>query len=831
MKQKIFITLLLFIHALYSEAQVSITINPALQYQTIEGWGDGGGLFSMMNYLVDPAIGDPLNRQTLDYLTDVLGLTGSRTWEVGPRIDGTGMDNGNCDSVDWTKFYVSPMDPRVAGYMVYFRDRIRAQGFEPSFYSSPGYPTHASDQKPWVMNHPGERAQQIWANALWWKNTYGITINYDVIYNEPSIESAILADDIKALGPRLIAHGLPTKTQYAEAVTPQSDWNYINAVQNDTDLWPFVSRLSYHNYGDYNNPDPYRPLIRDFGISKGILTAQTEMYDPSIDNLFADLVLGGVTYWEVAYSGSLVLVPSAGNTSFTPGLRFFRNRQVLHYVRPGAVRLGAASNDTNVPVVAFEKNGAVTTVILNKGTAKTISLSGLPQGMYGRSQSAGSVPTESGILNVGSSGTLTLNNVSGGGMATTLYPYSGPNHAPVILTYSSNPGYLVSPASTATLSAAANDAEADPLTYSWSVASQPAGAAAVIASPNTASTVVSGMTVAGNYIFNIDVNDGVNTSSKKVYLIVYGSEPSPWLWSPGFRIAAPYGLVFGSLPDTTHANIELPTSSIILQVGISDLANSDFTGRGAWTLVKQPSGANAVVGNTIYIYISIRATVTGMTVPGDYVFQVNVTNPGHPDLTTQIICTVHPASSGPVINIISASPAELTLPSASTLLTAVTSDPQGQLLRHWWVVKSIPAGARPAFATQGLPVSNVSGLTVPGTYTFTLRAFDDLHMTTKDVTIQVNKANGINDNTSGTDEFSCYPNPFSEAISVQLPDDHDKTVKLTITNSSGRNVFVQNDVVDKAGKLTITPGSLPPGIYFLTIQTKEKIITTKIIKY
>ncbi len=53
---------------------------------------------------------------------------------------------------------------------------------------------------------------------------------------------------------------------------------------------------------------------------------------------------------------------------------------------------------------------------------------------------------------------------------------------------------------------------------------------------------------------------------------------------------------------------------------------------------------------TVYIYVSIRAQVSGMTVPGDYVFQVNVTSPGHPDLTTQVICTVNPSSSGPVIS-------------------------------------------------------------------------------------------------------------------------------------------------------------------------------------
>jgi len=819
--------LVAFLITFGSIAQTTVTIDSTKKMQTIEGWGDGGGILGILNFTIDTAIGNPLNKQTLDFLVDEYGLTGSRTWEVGPRIDGTGMDNGNCDSIDWTKFQVGVMDPRTADYLVYFKNRIVAQGFQPSFYSSPGYPTHATDQKPWVMNHPGERAQQIWANALWWKNNYGININYDVIYNEPNgaITSTILADDIKALGPRLIAKGLSTKSQYAEGVAPQTDWGFITPEQNDSDLWPFVGRLSYHNYG---TADPYRSYIRDFGLSKGIPTAQTEMYDPNIDNLFDDLTLGGVTYWEVAYSGSLVLIPSAGNTSYTPGAKFFRNRQLLHYVRPGAIRIGATSSDSTFRVLSFNQSGAVTTVLLNnKAAAITVNLSGLPPGTYGLSQSAGSMPTELGTVTVGGAGTLTINNLAGSGMATTLYPYSGINNAPAILTWGANPGYLVSPTSTASLTVKANDPELNTLTYLWSVASQPGGANAIIATPTTATTNVSGLTVAGNYIFNIDVKDGVNTSSRKVYLVVYGTNPPPMMGQSGFRIAAPYGLVFGDPSDTTHANIELPTSSATLQVGIGDLANSDFTGRGTWTLVKQPAGASAIVGATTYIYVSIRADVTGMTVPGDYVFQVNITNPGFADLTTQIICTVHAASTGPVINSITATPPSLTLPASSTKLTAVTTDPQGQLLRHWWVLKTVPAGANPTFTNQGLPVTNVTGLTVAGKYVFTLRAFDDIHMTTQDITVMVYPMiTGIDPAVQkvSANNFVVYPNPAGNYFTIETGVTEKQLLQLF--DVTGNLVLTQNIQSDK---IKIDTYNLPEGIFNLCLTSNDQKINKRLV--
>jgi hypothetical protein len=720
-----------------------VVLDPSQTFQTIVGWGHGGGILGATEgptAMLDPSIAEAVNYQYLDYLIDDVGLTGSRTWEVGPRMDGTGMDHGDCDVIDWNLFQSDTFSPTDAKYLLYFQKRIMAEGYQPSFYSSPGYPTHASELKPWVMNHPGERAQQMWASALYLKKTYGIDIKYAVLWNEPSIALAILVDDAKAVGPRFIAQGLDTRVQYAEAVAPQPDWNYITPVLNDADLWASVGRISYHTYG---TADPYRTYLRDFAKSKGITTAQTEMGNPTFDDLYSDLTLGGVSYWEVAFSGNATLTPNPGLTSFTPAAHYFRLRQLLHYVRPGAVRIGATSNDPTIHVLAFTAKGAMTAVVENtSATAQTVTLNGVPPGVYGLSRSAGKPFEEIGLQTVGANGSMVLTNFPGGGTVTTLYPYSGSNQPPTIEVCGSNPGYLVAPASTAKLSVTASDPELDPLTYEWSVTSQPAGAEAILATPAAATCAVSGLTVPGNYVFNVDVHDGVNTSSKKVYLVAYADNPPPVLGQTGFRIGAPYGLVFGAPSGTTHANIELPMSSAVLQVGISDIANSNFTGRGQWSLVSQPLGAHVTLSPTTYIYVSIRAQVSGMTVPGDYVFQVNVTNPGHPDLTAQVMCTVHPASSGPIIGSATCSPATLTLPGSTSHLSAVTSDPAGQLLRHWWAVKMAPVGARPTFDHQGLANTSVGNLVLPGTYILTLRAFDDIHMTTKDVTLTVSPSSG-----------------------------------------------------------------------------------------
>jgi hypothetical protein len=747
-----------------------VVIDRAQTFQTITGWGHGGGVLGGTggaNEMLPAAVGDPVNKQYLDFITDDLGLTGSRTWEVGPRIDGTGMDHGDCDVIDWNLFEGDTLSPQDATNLVYFQNKILAQGIQPNFYSSPGYPTHATDVKPWVMNHPGERAQQIWASALFYKTNCGINISDAVIYNEPSLVFTILADDIKALGPRFVAHGLATQVQYAECVAPQTDWNYLTPVMSDADMWPFVGRISYHNYG---TADPYRTYLRDYAKEKNLTPAQTEMGSPSFDDLYADLTLGGVSYWEVGYSASVTLVPNAGLTAFTPSNYYIRLRELMHYVRPGAVRIGAIPSDPLFHVLAFSQNGKVTTVIDNtSASTQTVNLSGLPAGNYGVSQATAGATffKELGIRTVGADGALTITNVTGSASITTIYPYAGTNQPPTIEVWGASPGFLVAPTNSATLSVIANDAELGALTYHWTVSSQPAGANATFVNANSTNTVVNGLTVAGTYVFKVDVSDGVNISSKQVYLIAYAATPPPVLGQTGFRIAAPYGLVFGDPNFTTHANIELPTSAVTLQAGISDLANSSFTNRGNWSIVSQPAGANAgISGGTVYIFVSIRANVTNMVVPGDYLFQLIVTNPAPPNLTNQIICTVNQTSSPPVIGSITASANTITLPVNSIQLSANSSGSTNQPLRHWWYVKTVPVGAEPQFDHQGATNTTVGNLNLPGSYTFTLRAFDDIHMTTLDKTITVAAALGAPIVTSAANANVIAGTPFTYTITA-----------------------------------------------------------------
>lgn len=126
-----------------------------------------------------------------------------------------------------------------------------------------------------------------------------------------------------------------------------------------------------------------------------------------------------------------------------------------------------------------------------------------------------------------------------------------------------------------------------------------------------------------------------------------------------------------------------------------------------------------------------------MTVAGDYLFQLELSDPTH-TVAESLTVTVYPRNpSAPVISNAVASPAGVTFPANATWLSATTSDADGDPLSHWWSVKSKPAGASPAFSAQGSPSTNVTGLTAAGTYIFTLSVVDRTRFAKRDVTVTV----------------------------------------------------------------------------------------------
>ncbi|HEX2999080.1 MAG TPA: hypothetical protein VHR86_02430, partial [Armatimonadota bacterium] len=376
------------------QATVPVTVNPAAHYQTIRGWGATANKLSPIIAVRD---------QLLDTAINDLGLTRLR-WEP-PRREWEDVldDDGDPYHIEWSAFKTAIAEEKAREIILPFKQRVEANGDPFSLYISPSFFDGGStgSAPSWMLNNPAEYTEWATAFLLLLKQRYGIVPDYYCVCNEAGNNNAFTPERvgaiIKTLGPALRALGLPTRIQFPEGVNSGVSWRYIQTLRNDPAVWPYIGLLSYHLYGDGSA----RPLIRDFAAARGIPTAQTEFMGTTVDHLYEDLTQGNVSYWEHyglagPWGGNGTYFTTALNgTSFRPYSQYWNFRQVMHYVRPGAVRVEAVSGDPAVRTLAFTRQGKLTVVLINTAPAaaeRIVTVSGLPDGNYGVCATVGNRP-------------------------------------------------------------------------------------------------------------------------------------------------------------------------------------------------------------------------------------------------------------------------------------------------------------------------------------------------------------------------------------------------------------------------------------------------------
>ncbi len=153
------------------------------------------------------------------------------------------------------------------------------------------------------------------------------------------------------------------------------------------------------------------------------------------------------------------------------------------------------------------------------------------------------------------------------------------------------------------LSASAQDPELDDLSFSWSIASQPAGADVVLSQRRSPTTQAAGLTAPGEYVFSLAVSDGANTVRREAAVKVFRGNQPPRLIDVHNRIPV---------------LVTLPQSQTHLRGGGFDLDGDVIT--HWWRVKRAPRGAKPLFSKQ-----GGRETrVSDLTAPGVYVFTLTV---------------------------------------------------------------------------------------------------------------------------------------------------------------------------------------------------------------
>ncbi len=270
-----------------------------------------------------------------------------------------------------------------------------------------------------------------------------------------------------------------------------------------------------------------------------------------------------------------------------------------------------------------------------------------------------------------------------------------PNQPPVAVTGKAQS--ITLPINTVTLDGTKSyDADGTMKSYTWALT---AGTGGTLATPNAATTVVSGLTQ-GVYIYKLTVQDDSSATASAFDTITV-------------KPAANLPPIANAGADQT---ITLPVSSMSVDGSASkDQDNGGLISSFAWIQSAGPSTAILTTPT------ATTSTITGL-VQGVYVFKLTVTDASGATSTDSLIVTVKTAANmPPVAN--AGSSKTVTLPvNTISLDGSLSKDPDGTIASYSWTFISGPAGYTLVNGTAAVATANNL---VAGQYIFQLTVTDN----------------------------------------------------------------------------------------------------------
>ncbi len=397
-----------------------ITLNPATRYQTIRAWE--ATTYAGQDHAAFLAFRDTV----LDRVASELGITRLRV-EIRSGVENsqdywsqfqagqitnelwrclrysTVNDNSDPFSINWTGFQFAELDDKIERVVLPLKQRLAARGEKLEInlnyvafvrqMTATGCPsglTYVHDDS------PEEYAEFVLATYLHLQQKYGWVPDYwEVVLepdNTPFWRGPEIGRAIVAAAARLRANGFTPRFIAPSTTDMGHGWIYFDAMVSQVpSAVREMTELSYHRYGGVllSNLQTIAARAKQYGIGAAML----EHIGSGYQDLHQDLKVGNNVAWQqytLASPGAdnggayyVVDVSRPGQPVVRMGQRTPFLRQYFRYIRPGAVRIEAGTNNAAFDPVAFINSDGKYVVVINASSQGTASISGLPAGRYG----------------------------------------------------------------------------------------------------------------------------------------------------------------------------------------------------------------------------------------------------------------------------------------------------------------------------------------------------------------------------------------------------------------------------------------------------------------
>jgi glucuronoarabinoxylan endo-1,4-beta-xylanase len=403
-----------------AHAASAVTVDGATQFQTIDGFGASEAFGQADNIESASAsqqkqiLDDLYSTSTgagLTILRNILPSDSNHTIEPTAPSSPSATPTYTWDGNSWGQIALSKQAMSY-GVTQIFGDAWSAPGFMKTNGSesnggtlcgAPGASTCSTGD--WRQAYANYLVQYIKDYA-----SSGVNLSSIDFVNEPSFNASYSsmimtgaqnADFIKILGPTIKNAGLSTKIVCCDS----EGWNLasgdVSAITSDPTALSFVNNFSSHGY----TAAPTSPINT---AGKNIWETEWSTFD-SLDNAWDDgsdasgftwaqhiytgltsANLNGFLYWWGLVGSSTTdnegLLQLTSSGSVVPSGRLWAMANYSRFIRPGAVRIGATSGDSNLQVSAYKNtNGTVSIVVLNTASSAitasyTLSNTGVADG-------------------------------------------------------------------------------------------------------------------------------------------------------------------------------------------------------------------------------------------------------------------------------------------------------------------------------------------------------------------------------------------------------------------------------------------------------------------
>ena len=392
----------------------TIAVDPRTTYQTIKGWEavtyalepSNPAFANFKDTLFSLVVNDVgITRVRLEIQSGVentddnwaayqAGTIDYQTWRS--RRYATVNDDADPCTINWSGFHFSGIDNTIDRIVNPLRQVMAANGDKLCVNVNYVAFTNQIKDGIYIHNDPAEYAEFVLAAYLHLQEKYGWVPDLWEVILEPDNVSQwngkLIGQAIVAVADRLREAG------FEPAFVAPSNTNMTNAVQYFDQMiavpgvLPVLREFSYHRYGGVS-PESLRAIAaraRQYGID----TSMLEWWSNSngYATLHEDLKIGNNSAWQQGAIGGALGAQMAiceiddSNAAhpqvlLTDKTKFLR--QYYKFVRPGAVRIEATSQQTAFDPLAFINADGSYIVVVKCNAGGEFSIQGLTAGTYG----------------------------------------------------------------------------------------------------------------------------------------------------------------------------------------------------------------------------------------------------------------------------------------------------------------------------------------------------------------------------------------------------------------------------------------------------------------